>query len=61
LFPDVIPAFLVGFKPGIEKIREEDQPENEKQYEKLDQDDDPEFPPDRHAAETIVIKEPYTF
>ena len=56
LFPDIIPTLLIIREFWLEKIRKENQAENNENNEKLDQDDYPEPLPDGHGAKAIDVK-----
>jgi hypothetical protein len=56
LLNNIIASFPFCPEPGFEKIRKKEEPDNEKKYENLDENDQPELPPDCHTAESFIIK-----
>ena len=53
-------SFLIRIKPGFQEIREEKEPEDNKNDKEFDQDDYPEpFPDWRQVPETVQIKAEY--
>jgi len=56
LFNNIFAPFFLGIKPGFEEIGEKKQFHDGKEYEELDQDNEPEPSSHGHVPEALVVK-----